>query len=100
MYQYIYQYSYFSINQLFDFTADVSLKFTEEDTYVVNTVYQTSPSVIHGNGPAKILLNSVGNYIAKSWTHDEGCSACREEVFDLGVLSVRNYCLILLLRFG
>ncbi|XP_068202798.1 procollagen-lysine,2-oxoglutarate 5-dioxygenase 1 isoform X2 [Palaemon carinicauda] len=71
--------------------SDVSLKFTEDDTHITNTVYQTFPVVIHGNGPSKILLNSVGNYIAKSWTQEDGCLACKEQMFNLGHLSEEEY---------
>lgn len=71
--------------------SDVSLKFNEEDTEIINTVYQTTPVVIHGNGPSKILLNSLGNYLAKSWIHDEGCLACDEDLRDLTILSEEEY---------
>ncbi|KAL1116366.1 hypothetical protein AAG570_004841 [Ranatra chinensis] len=35
----------------------------DEESYVFNTVHASRPSVIHGNGPSKILLNSIGNYV-------------------------------------
>uniref|UniRef100_A0A915PPI7 Fe2OG dioxygenase domain-containing protein n=1 Tax=Setaria digitata TaxID=48799 RepID=A0A915PPI7_9BILA len=34
-----------------------------EAYFVYNFVYNTSPSVIHGNGPSKLFLNHIGNYI-------------------------------------
>ncbi|KAK7085361.1 Procollagen-lysine,2-oxoglutarate 5-dioxygenase 1, partial [Halocaridina rubra] len=67
--------------------TDVILKFEEEDTIMLNTVYQSFPAVIHGNGPSKIILNSLGNYLAKSWSHDNGCLACEERKQDLTALS-------------
>ncbi|XP_064108903.1 procollagen-lysine,2-oxoglutarate 5-dioxygenase 1-like [Macrobrachium nipponense] len=79
--------------------SDVSLKFDEDDTHLINTVYQTTPVVIHGNGPSKILLNSVGNYIAKSWIHEKGCLACKEQTFDLDHLPEEEYPRILVAVF-
>lgn len=66
------------------------MKFDEDDTVIVNTVYQSSPVVIHGNGPSKILLNSLGNYLAKSWVYGHDCLACKENTKDLKELEVRN----------
>ncbi|XP_076046285.1 procollagen lysyl hydroxylase [Oratosquilla oratoria] len=63
--------------------ADVSLNVEEKKTTLVNTVYQNTPVVIHGNGPSKILLNSLGNYLAKSWAYNAGCLACKENNIDM-----------------
>jgi len=60
--------------------ADVQLKFLEDDTRLVNSVYQTRPIVVHGNGPSKTLLASLGNYLAKSWVEGQGCLGCAEDV--------------------
>lgn len=67
------------------------MKFGEDDVKIVNTVYQSTPVVIHGNGPSKIQLNSLGNYLAKSWTYDDGCLACREDKRDMKNLSVSKF---------
>lgn len=66
----------------------MSLKFEDDDVKIINTVYQSTPVAIHGNGPSKIQLNSLGNYLAKSWTHDDGCLSCRENIRRLKNLSV------------
>ena len=72
----------------------------KENTRLINTVYQTTPCVIHGNGPSKILLNSLGNYLAKSWTVDEGCLACGENTIDFSKKKVRlNFVLLLISVF-
>lgn len=63
--------------------GDVSLKFEDDDVRIQNTVYQTIPVVIHGNGPTKVLLNSLGNYLAKSWTVSDGCLACEENRLEM-----------------
>lgn len=72
------------------FSGDVSLKFEDEDVRIHNTVYQTIPVVIHGNGPSKVLLNSLGNYLAKSWTQNEGCLSCQENRLKLENVQVRD----------
>lgn len=64
-------------------TGDVELRSLDADPYVHNTAYGTTPLVIHGNGPSKVLLNSLGNYIAKSWNQKEGCLVCNDS-FNLG----------------
>lgn len=71
-------------------TGDVALKFEDDDAKIQNTVYQTVPIVIHGNGPSKVLLNSLGNYLAKSWTQNEGCLSCQEGQLELKNVLVRE----------
>jgi hypothetical protein len=43
---------------------------------VFNSLYNTHPVVIHGNGPSKINLNAYGNYIAERFNLKKGCSGC------------------------
>lgn len=72
------------------------MKIGDSDVQLQNTVYQTTPLVIHGNGPAKVLLNSLGNYLAKSWTQDDGCLACAENQKDITALNVSSILLYIL----
>ncbi|CAG2182520.1 unnamed protein product, partial [Oppiella nova] len=58
--------------------GDVEIKFSAEDSYVNNNAFQTNPLVIHGNGGSKVVLNSLGNYLAKSWHPKYGCLSCDE----------------------
>lgn len=77
------------------------MKIGDLDVQLQNTVYQTTPLVIHGNGPTKVLLNSLGNYLAKSWTQDDGCLACAEDQKDISTLNVSFillYCIVLLFQ--
>ncbi|XP_064461104.1 procollagen-lysine,2-oxoglutarate 5-dioxygenase 1-like isoform X2 [Ornithodoros turicata] len=60
-------------------TGDVELRGLEGEPYVYNSAYGTTPLVIHGNGPSKIMLNSLGNYIAKSWNYKSGCLVCDDK---------------------
>ena len=57
---------------------DVELEFRENDTVLLNKLYQTYPAVVHGNGAAKIHINNLGDYLAKSWVKQSGCLACDE----------------------
>lgn len=53
------------------------------ESYLNNEHFKTRPLIIHGNGPSKIHLNSLGNYIAKSWDRTSGCTACQENRIEL-----------------
>lgn len=70
--------------------GEIELRFGSDDTTVHNTMYHTHPVIIHGNGGSKLHLNSLGNYIAKSWTLSQGCNTCQElpttDVSNLSVL--------------
>lgn len=59
--------------------GEVELKLNRHDAYIVNTFYNSHPKIIHGNGASKMHLNSLANYLARSWTLDEGCVSCFEE---------------------
>ena len=61
---------------------DVELEHRENDTVLLNKLYQTYPAMVHGNGAAKIHLNNFGSYLAKSWVKDKGCLACEEDTLD------------------
>ena len=57
---------------------NVELRFAGDQPYVDNLVYETKPLVIHGNGPSKMLLNNLGNYLAHSYDLENGCLECWE----------------------
>ncbi|KAI1727368.1 procollagen-lysine,2-oxoglutarate 5-dioxygenase 3 [Ditylenchus destructor] len=54
-------------------TDSVTLEF-DDDGYaqIYNKHYNTHPAVIHGNGPSKIYLNYLGNYIAHTYNLEDG----------------------------
>ena len=64
-------------------TGDVELQFRGKDAFLQNIVYGTVPLVIHGNGTTKLALNSLSNYLAKSWNAIDQCVACQEDMTDL-----------------
>ncbi|XP_014231000.1 procollagen-lysine,2-oxoglutarate 5-dioxygenase 1 isoform X1 [Trichogramma pretiosum] len=62
---------------------DIELRFKGEEAYVQNTAYNTVPMILHGNGYSKLLLNSLGNYVAQSWNSEEGCISCWDNTVEL-----------------
>ena len=62
-------------------TDEVKLKYQNGHPYLTNTVFNTRPSVLHGNGPPRIrsILNSYGNYLPKAWNVEDQCTSCKED---------------------
>ncbi|XP_063799940.1 procollagen-lysine,2-oxoglutarate 5-dioxygenase 1 [Pseudophryne corroboree] len=58
--------------------GDVVLKFENGRVRARNVEYDTLPVVISGNGPTKLLMNYLGNYIPRVWTFETGCVVCEE----------------------
>lgn len=57
---------------------------------MLNVVHETTPSIIHGNGPSKMFLNNYGNYIAGAFVNDE-CMECKERIVKLKVSENSKY---------
>uniref|UniRef100_A0A8C3E6A6 Procollagen-lysine,2-oxoglutarate 5-dioxygenase 1 n=1 Tax=Corvus moneduloides TaxID=1196302 RepID=A0A8C3E6A6_CORMO len=57
---------------------EIVLKFENSQVRARNLLYDTLPVVIHGNGPTKLQLNYLGNYIPQIWTFETGCTVCDE----------------------
>jgi len=55
---------------------NIELRFAGNEPFVQNLVYNSMPKVIHGNGPSKLFLSTLGNYIADSWNLEDGCLEC------------------------
>ncbi|CAK9826971.1 Procollagen-lysine,2-oxoglutarate 5-dioxygenase [Anthophora retusa] len=68
---------------LYGAVADVELKFEGEKASLLNSVYNTEPMILHGNGYSKLSLNSLGNYLANAWNPEEGCITCWEGTVEL-----------------
>lgn len=62
---------------------EVVLKFERSKVRVRNVAYDTLPVVIHGNGPTKLQLNYLGNYVPTAWTFEDGCGICDEDLLFL-----------------
>ncbi|XP_014472797.1 PREDICTED: procollagen-lysine,2-oxoglutarate 5-dioxygenase 3 [Dinoponera quadriceps] len=84
---------------LFGAVADVELRFKGEEAYLQNIVYNTVPLVLHGNGHSKLVLNSLGNYLARAWTSDEGCLACWDRTVELDKTKPEAHPVILIAVF-
>ncbi|XP_067173007.1 LOW QUALITY PROTEIN: multifunctional procollagen lysine hydroxylase and glycosyltransferase LH3-like, partial [Apteryx mantelli] len=59
---------------------EVVLKFEPGRVRARNVAYDTLPVVIHGNGPTKLQLNYLGNYIPAAWTYESGCGDCDRDL--------------------
>uniref|UniRef100_A0A3Q4B8Z0 procollagen-lysine 5-dioxygenase n=1 Tax=Mola mola TaxID=94237 RepID=A0A3Q4B8Z0_MOLML len=62
---------------------EVVLKFERAKVRARNVAYDTLPVVIHGNGPTKLQLNYLGNYVPTAWTFENGCSICDDDLLFL-----------------
>ncbi|XP_051538136.1 procollagen-lysine,2-oxoglutarate 5-dioxygenase 2-like isoform X2 [Myxocyprinus asiaticus] len=65
---------------------EVLLKFGTERVRVRNTVFNSLPTVIHGNVNTKIYLNYLANYIPNVWNYERGCPICDQDMVDLSQL--------------
>ncbi|GLV38762.1 procollagen lysyl hydroxylase [Carabus blaptoides fortunei] len=62
---------------------DVELQFDDKEAYLENVAYTTRPLILHGNGLSKVPFNALTNYLARAWTPELECVACRDNVIDL-----------------
>uniref|UniRef100_A0A3B4Y137 Procollagen-lysine,2-oxoglutarate 5-dioxygenase 1 n=1 Tax=Seriola lalandi dorsalis TaxID=1841481 RepID=A0A3B4Y137_SERLL len=76
---------------------EVVLKFEDGRVRARNVLYDTLPVIIHGNGPTKLQINYLGNYIPNTWTFESGCTVCQE---DLRPLTISHNILINLYDAG
>eukprot|EP00076_Gallus_gallus_P048825 XP_422695.5 procollagen-lysine,2-oxoglutarate 5-dioxygenase 2 isoform X2 [Gallus gallus] len=66
---------------------EVHLNFEEGKVRARNSVYETLPITVLGNGPTKIYLNYLGNYIPNAWTRETGCNICDLDMLDLSTVT-------------
>uniref|UniRef100_A0AAV2M1Z1 Procollagen-lysine,2-oxoglutarate 5-dioxygenase 1 n=1 Tax=Knipowitschia caucasica TaxID=637954 RepID=A0AAV2M1Z1_KNICA len=72
--------------ELGDKEDDVVLKFEDSRVRARNVLYDTLPVLVHGNGPTKLQMNYLGNYIPNSWTFETGCTVCDQDLLPLASL--------------
>lgn len=70
---------------------EVVLKFEDRRVRARNVLYDTLPVIIHGNGPTKLQINYLGNYIPNLWTFESGCTICKENLRPLSGLQEGEY---------
>uniref|UniRef100_A0A452U6J6 Procollagen-lysine,2-oxoglutarate 5-dioxygenase 3 n=1 Tax=Ursus maritimus TaxID=29073 RepID=A0A452U6J6_URSMA len=58
---------------------EVVLKFDRNRVRIRNVAYDTLPVVVHGNGPTKLQLNYLGNYVPNGWGPQGGCGFCGQD---------------------
>eukprot|EP00062_Callorhinchus_milii_P012786 gi/632960169/ref/XP_007896041.1/ PREDICTED: procollagen-lysine,2-oxoglutarate 5-dioxygenase 1 isoform X2 [Callorhinchus milii] len=75
---------------------EVVLKFEDGRVRARNVAYDTLPVIVHGNGPTKLQLNYLGNYIPKVWTFETGCTVCDEDTISLAGLKESKYPVVLI----
>lgn len=68
--------------------ADVRITYNEAsgEYFVKNAVTDTVPSLIHGNGQSKVILNNFGTYVAGAFKYQE-CQLCLENKLELPKVS-------------
>ncbi|XP_024936898.1 procollagen-lysine,2-oxoglutarate 5-dioxygenase 1 isoform X1 [Cephus cinctus] len=79
--------------------GDVELRFKGNDAYIQNTAYNTVPLIVHGNGASKLVLNSLGNYLAQAWNLEEGCLNCWDDTIELQKDQPETYPVLLIAVF-
>uniref|UniRef100_A0A8C1V094 Procollagen-lysine,2-oxoglutarate 5-dioxygenase 1 n=1 Tax=Cyprinus carpio TaxID=7962 RepID=A0A8C1V094_CYPCA len=65
---------------------EVMLKFEDGRVRARNVLYDTLPVIVHGNGPTKLQINYLGNYIPNLWMFETGCTICNEDLRPLSGL--------------
>uniref|UniRef100_A0A8D0DE58 Procollagen-lysine,2-oxoglutarate 5-dioxygenase 1 n=1 Tax=Sander lucioperca TaxID=283035 RepID=A0A8D0DE58_SANLU len=75
---------------------EVVLKFEDGRVRARNVLYDTLPVVIHGNGPTKLQINYLGNYIPNTWTFETGCTVCHQDLHPLTALKESEYPLVVI----
>ncbi|XP_047484397.1 procollagen-lysine,2-oxoglutarate 5-dioxygenase 2-like isoform X1 [Penaeus chinensis] len=64
-------------------TGDVELRFAGKEAYLQNTLYNSVPVVVTGNGHTSLVLNTLGSYLARAWNPEEGCRSCWDDMITL-----------------
>ncbi|XP_076598176.1 procollagen-lysine,2-oxoglutarate 5-dioxygenase 1 isoform X1 [Chaetodon auriga] len=75
---------------------EVVLKFENGRVRARNLLYDTLPVIIHGNGPTKLQINYLGNYIPNAWTFETGCTVCHDDLRPLTALEESEYPLVVM----
>uniref|UniRef100_A0A0N5BDE9 procollagen-lysine 5-dioxygenase n=1 Tax=Strongyloides papillosus TaxID=174720 RepID=A0A0N5BDE9_STREA len=58
---------------------DVFVEYKDDGKAIINNIiYNTHPIIIHGNGPSKLHLNSLSNYVPEKQSNKDGCLYCKD----------------------
>uniref|UniRef100_A0A1A7ZXM2 Procollagen-lysine 1, 2-oxoglutarate 5-dioxygenase 1a n=1 Tax=Nothobranchius furzeri TaxID=105023 RepID=A0A1A7ZXM2_NOTFU len=75
---------------------EVVLKFENGRVRARNVQYDTLPVIIHGNGPTKLQINYLGNYIPNTWSFEDGCTVCHQNLRSLSALKESEFPLVVI----
>ncbi|MEE6485250.1 hypothetical protein FKM82_014228 [Ascaphus truei] len=81
---------------LYGSVEDVVLKFENGRVRARNVMYDTLPVLVHGNGPTKLHLNYLGNYMPRVWTFETGCTICDEGLRRLNEVKEDSFPLVVI----
>lgn len=77
---------------LIRFVENIEIKTVEnkegpETYYLKNAETGTEPLIVHGNGPSKLNLNYLSNYLPNGvWNSVDGCIACKKGQINLDTI--------------
>lgn len=71
----------------------------EREIRLRNVMSHTEPLIVHGNGPSKIRLNYLGNYISKAWSPDRNCKHCTYGLINLTNIQDTNKPIVFIALF-
>lgn len=64
-----------------------------------NILTGTKPLIVHGNGPSKITLNALSNYLARAWNEVDGCNHCKINQIELETVSIDDFPVVYMALF-
>ena len=71
---------------------DLIIIFKGKEGHVENIEYKTSPLVIRAIGSvSKQFLRTLGDYIPKAWSKEDGCVSCWDEMIKLQEKKVQDH---------
>jgi hypothetical protein len=80
-------------------SEEVMVKYDGSLGYLYNTKTDSVPAVLHGNGPSKVELSRLSNYLGMAWSPSQGCQQCMDSSSPLMELKPEEYPLVLMSVF-
>ncbi|VDO05362.1 unnamed protein product [Rodentolepis nana] len=87
--------------QIYNNASNIQIRFEHDRGYLQNILTDTVPVVAVANNDheAKRRLNSLSNYLTRSWSPETSCQACDEDKIDLDKLKPSEYPVVMLSVF-
>jgi len=80
-------------------TGELEVRFAGREGYLQNTAYSTVPLIVRANRDTSVMLNTLANYLARSWSPVEGCRECWENMNNMDELETAKFPLVTLAVF-